>query len=303
MKQRPPRELQIPFDRVTYRDGQLLAARDLQDDAQTSKRLRQMHTKFLHQTWGIGTGFSVSAAVGSDSVHVGPGYAIDTSGREILLAQDVAIAVPVTPAADDLMLVVVYQPDTAYRKLPDIGVLCAGSDLDPRGERPLFVWRTPANFENASDIPLAKVRAQKGGLVQTPDISVRRYAARMIRPHVATGTMEFAPSESVLTGVKVDTSDSGFAATPEYFVRLDAVGGGVLEFVAQFIANSAYVSMASSKDFTYVIPGLASLINPFAPSPIRLVITWVGVEPVTGCAPTANPFRIFPAAGFTATFK
>jgi len=59
MKPRPPAELQTPFDRVTYREGQLLASRDLHDDFDTAERLRRMHTRFLHYTWGIALGFSV----------------------------------------------------------------------------------------------------------------------------------------------------------------------------------------------------------------------------------------------------
>ena len=89
MNQRPPRDLQIPFDRVTYRDGQLLASRDLQDDVRADQRLRSLHTRYLHDTWGIALGFTVTASVGSSSVHVGPGYAIDASAQELLLAEDI----------------------------------------------------------------------------------------------------------------------------------------------------------------------------------------------------------------------
>ena len=64
--------------RVTYREGQRLTARDLLDDRARRMRLRQLHVRNLHETWGIATGFDVQAA-GPAAVAIGPGYALDTS--------------------------------------------------------------------------------------------------------------------------------------------------------------------------------------------------------------------------------
>jgi hypothetical protein len=300
MKQRPPRELQIPFDRVTYREGQLLASLDLTDDFGASQRLRRMHTRFLHNTWGIGLGFSVEGQPGDDSVHIGPGFAIDSSAREILLSADLSVPVPATDSATDLLLVIGYQPDSAYRDLPDIARLCAGTTLDPRDERPLFNWRTPDTFQPGPDVPLAHLRVQSGGLVLAPDLSVRRYAARVTRPHMATGSVETFGRNLIDPGLIVDTSDAGFAAAPEYFVRLDAKAGSdpkgaVLELIAQFVANSAFVESATPKSFKYFAPDLGRL--GVAGIELQFVVTWLGVEPVTGCEPVSNPFRIFNFAG------
>jgi hypothetical protein len=295
MKNRPPRELQIAFDRVTYREGQLLTSRDLTDDFGAAQRLRRMHTRFLHDTWGIGLGFIVDAQAGYDAVHVGPGYAIDSSAREILLSEDLSIPVPVTDTATDLLLVVGYQPDTAYRNLPDIARLCAGTTLDPRDERPLFNWRTPDTYQPGLDVPLAHLRVQNGGLVSAPDLSVRRYAARLVRPHMATGTAE-TTGRNLIDGVTVDTSDAGFATTPQYFARLDALGdSGLLELIAQFVANSAFIQSAGPKGFIYFAPDLTRLGG--IGLQLKFVITWLGVEPDTGCEPTPNFFRIFTFAG------
>jgi hypothetical protein len=296
MKQRPPEELQTPFDRVTYREGQLLASRDQQDDLHANDRLRRMHTRFLHDTWGIGLGFTVNAETGDDSVHVGPGYAIDISAREILLASDIALPVPATATATDLMLVIGYQPDSAYRDLPDIARLCAGSTLDPRDEKPLFNWRTPDTLNPGTDVPLASVHVQNGALTLPPDLSVRRYASRMIRPHIGFGTLDYVSTgRSPLDVIPVDTSDAGFMNTPEYFVRIDAPGA--LDIFVQFLANSAYMEAATPKGFLYVVTGLSPAAT-FAPIQIPIVITWIGVEPVEGCEPVANPILVFTAAGF-----
>jgi hypothetical protein len=297
MKKRPPVELQIPFDRITYREGQLLASRDLQDDFGANQRLRRMHTRFLHDTWGIALGFTVDAEAGSDSVYIGPGYAIDQSAAEILLGQNLALPVPQTTVATDFMLVIGYQPESAYRELPPVSQLCAGATLDPRREQPLFNWRTPDTLNLGADVPLARIRVQNGGLVMPPDLSVRRYAARMSRPHIVTGAAEFTLDRSQLAGIQVDTSDAGFAETPQYFARLDAAGSGAIEAFAQFLANSAYIESATPKNFKYVVPGLAGLLFNIAVVKFQFVITWVGVEEVAGCEPVADLSKLFSLAG------
>lgn len=298
MKQRPPVELQTPFDRITYREGQMLAARDLQDDFVTNQRLRRMHTRFLHNTWGIALGFTVNAEAGSDSVYIGPGYAIDQSAAEVLLAQNVALPVPKTDIPAVFMLVAGVKPDDLYREIPDTSMLCAGAELNPRREQPLFNWRTPDTLTVGLDIPLAAVRVQNGALLAAPDLSVRRYAARMSRPHIATGVAEFSLDRSLVAGIQVDTSDAGFAGATQYFARLDAVGGGALEAFLQFLANSAYIESATPKNFKYVVPGLAALFFNREVVKFSFTITWIGVEEVGGCEPLTDLTKIFTLAGF-----
>jgi hypothetical protein len=296
MKQRPPAELQVPFDRVTYREGQLLASRDLHDDFETAQRLRRMHTRFLHNTWGIALGFAIYGSVSDDFVHIGPGYALDSFDREILLSQDLVLPVPQTTAATDLMLVVSYQPDSVYRNLPDIAVLCAGTMLDPRAERPVFAWRAPAELNPGPDVPLAHLRVNKGALVLAPDWSVRRYARRQVRPHIATGTVD-SIGRVIADGLTVNTSDSGFARTPQYFARLDFAFGGGFDVAAQFGANSAFIESANAKQFVYKAPELIKFFPAALSLPFR--VTWVGVEPATGCEPVSNTVVFFTAAGLT----
>jgi len=294
MKARPPAELQIPFDRVTYREGQLLASRDLHDDFKTEQRLRRMHTRFLHNTWGIALGFTVYGQVSDDSVHVGPGYAIDISAREILLSEDLVLPLPQTENATDFILVVGYTPDGVYRNLPDIAALCAGTDMDPRTERPVFAWRAPDTLNLGLDVPLAHIRVDNGALVLLPDLSVRRNARRQVRPHIATGTVDTI-GRVIADGLTVITSDAGFAHNPEYFVRLGSSAGGLVEIAAQFAANSAFVLSAGPKQFVYRVPELLK----FAPATLSLpfVVTWIGVETATGCEPVPNLFRYFTYAG------
>lgn len=298
MKARPAAELQIPFDRVTYREGQLLASRDLHDDFDTAQRLRRMHVRFLHNTWGIALGFTVYGQVSDDFVHVGPGYAIDISAREILLSQDTVLPVPQTTGATDLILVVSYTPDSVFRNLPDIAAFCAGTDIDPRAERPVFAWRTPDTLNPGPDVPLAHVRLNNGALVLVPDLSVRRYARRQVRPHIATGTVD-AIGRMLADGLTVDTSDAGFAQSAEYFAKLDFSRNALIDIAAQFAGNSAFIQSAGPKQFVYRVPELLK----FAPAALSLTftVTWIGVEPATGCEPISNPFVLYTVAGVQAT--
>jgi hypothetical protein len=138
---------------------------------------------------------------------------------------------------------------------------------------------------------------QNGALIMPPDLSVRRYAARMSRPHIAKGAVDFTLDASLVAGIQVDTSDAGFAGTPQYFTRFDAVGGGALEVVAQFLANSAYIESATPKSFKYVVPGLAAFVTRGVVVKFQFVITWIGIEEVAGCEPLADLSRLFSIAG------
>jgi hypothetical protein len=294
MKPRPPAELQLPFDRVTYREGQLLASRDLHDDFDTAQRLRRMHTLFLHDTWGIALGFSVYGQISDEAVHVGPGYALDSSDREILLSEDLLLPIPLTSAATDLLLVISYLPDSEYKNLPDFAVLCAGTILDPHAERPVFAWRTPDTLNLGVDVPLAHLRIEKGVLILLPDLTVRRYARRQVRPHIATGVVA-AIGRQIADGLTVNTSDAGFANVPEYFARLDFIGNAALDVIAQVGANSAFIESPTAKQFVYAAPELIRFLPGFLDLPF--VIIWVGVEPATGCEPVSNPFLYYTYAG------
>src|SRR5215212_10120473 len=86
------------LNRVAFFDGQRLAADDLNGAATVQRELRWLHNRSLHG-WGIGLGFAVSGAKGDRQVTIGPGYAVDCRGREIILTETIKKAVPAR--ADD----------------------------------------------------------------------------------------------------------------------------------------------------------------------------------------------------------
>ena len=297
MTNRTPLDLQVPFDRITYREGQLLASRDLQDDVRADQRLRALHTRYLHGTWGIALGFTVTGFAGSTSIRVGPGYAVDIMAREIVLAETLDLPAPNTEAAVNLVLVVGYQDDRAYRGRPDVAQVCGRGGLDPRNERPVFAWRTLEDLDLGADVPLARIAVQGGAMTAPPDPSVRRNASRIVRPYIAFDSVKVRPQSAggFISDCQVDTSDAGFSRTPQYFARLNPADARTSELLVAFVNTLSYIDRPTATNFFYNVPLVASVFERG-----DLTLTWVGVEPITGCEPAASQF-IFWLGGFIRT--
>src|SRR5688572_33219022 len=71
-----------PPERVHFFDGQLLGRDDFRAEQDYHRRMRYLHNRLLHG-WGVVEGFAVDADDGG--VPVGPGVAIDSLGRELVL--------------------------------------------------------------------------------------------------------------------------------------------------------------------------------------------------------------------------
>ena len=74
-----------PVKRMHYFDYQFLRARDFIDEQNYFLAMRRQHNRTLH-SWGVTTGLEVSANSGANTVTISPGLAIDSQGREIVLA-------------------------------------------------------------------------------------------------------------------------------------------------------------------------------------------------------------------------
>lgn len=306
-------DLAIPLDRVTWRDGQLLASRDLTDDVRRDARLRGLHTRFLHDTWGIALGFEVKTANGQTSIVVGPGCAVDILGRDILLAEGVDIPVPALQGPAQAVLVASYLDDAAFRPASDLASLCFGGGLDPRRERPSFAWRAPDDIRPGPEIPLVAVQIHQGAVFGNPELRVRRYARRLLRPHIGFGLTE--PGRTLWTGddraaliTKVDTSEAGFTRTPYYFalLRLDARAPATGSLVS-FQSPVGFVRETGRNGFTYGVLRGAELpmmsnqaLDAYLPQ--RAGIVWLGIEPVAGCEPKLDFRRIFLLSGILRSF-
>jgi hypothetical protein len=225
----PPPGLEIPFDRITWRDGQLLTSRDMRDEKHNDDRLRYLHVRYLHDTWGIVSGLDVTA-LDRQTVSVAPGFALDRTGREILLWQTVTLTVPILPASF-LVLVARFAPDDTYRRRRELGSLCVNGVIAGASEHPEFLWRTVDEIRLGPDVPLAGAWVDAGSLQSPLYPDVRRFARGEAQPRYFAGatqanqtgwTLKEDPNAADVTWLQadVDTSEAGFVFPPYYFAQV-----------------------------------------------------------------------------------
>jgi hypothetical protein len=320
-----PDDLEIPFDRITYRDGQLLTALDLGDEHRREARLRRLHSRYLHETWGIALGFEVQKE-GTGAVVVGPGYAVDGMGRDLLLAEGMHLPVPNVPGQqtpETFVLTMSYQEDAALHHCPALAHLCLGNGLDPCIERPRFSWHKQDEVRFGPHVPLVQVAVLQGVIQGGLDFRVRRNARPLVRPHIGWGATE--PGRTGWRGWQVQvrmplgietvvsTAEAGFTSTPHYFALLhgsialdtpmDESLSLLLHINAQpsqqesvrFLDNLSFITDTAQDKFTYRLIGL----SPQMAEQRQMYISWFGVEPVTGCEPIVDLTRLFDLAGYS----
>lgn len=227
----PPPGLELPFDRVTWRDGQPLTSRDMRDEKHNDDRFRYLHVRYLHRTWGIVSGFDVTA-LNQQTVSVAPGFSLDSDGREILLPETVTLTFPILPASF-LVLVARFAADEAYRQRRELGSLCLNGVIAPTSEHPEFLWRTVDQVRIGPEVPLAGAWADTGKLQGPLNPDVRRFARGEAQPRCFAGetqagqtgwTLKTDPNATNATWLQaeVDTSEAGFVFPPYYFARVSS---------------------------------------------------------------------------------
>jgi hypothetical protein len=189
----------------------------------------------------------------------------------------------------------------------DDGLCFSCGDASPR-EVPVLCWRRPDEVRLGLEVPL--VRWLDLGKFAVLDTPVRRYARSEARAHVGGGT---TPPEQIwepwrepnangdgtfTAGVqtKVDTRSGGFASTPVYeatFTLKDATDVVLIEIVQTLVRGTrllSHVFNPTPDDFILRIPsGDEVRTNRSGISPIA--VSWIGVEPASGCPPTGDEFR------------
>jgi hypothetical protein len=84
-----------PLKRVRYFAGQLLTAADFEAEQRYFLERHRRHNRLLHG-WGVVSGLEVSSDGNrGGSVRVGPGFALDCVGDEIVLCEPRVQALPV----------------------------------------------------------------------------------------------------------------------------------------------------------------------------------------------------------------
>jgi hypothetical protein len=308
-----------PTLRIRHAQGERLLARDLQDEHDGQSRLRELHVTALHDTWGIALGFEVQPT-GNGSVLVGPGLAYDISGRQILLPAPPrpiagpAIFAPSSAPGSHFDLVISYDPFLGQRALDLLPVPCSGLGVAGH-EQPCFAWRPAGSARLGLELPLVRVQVTEGGMGPL-DTSVRRYTQPLARPHIVAGITPPEQQwnlwfEDRTTGLdstqvnvgfemRVDTRAAGFVGVPFYFASLvpitsgtvSAALGGPPTIVGNQLTTLTSLANVEAGGFSFHVAFARQRQDDVAPAAIREVTTtipwqvaWMGVEPVTGCAP------------------
>lgn len=306
--------LELSFERVTYRDGQLLTSLDLNGDVERDALLRWLHTQYLHKTWGIATGFNAQRVDEGKAVQVGPGFAIDIEGRDLVLTQGVTVPAPTRSASTHYVLTMRYQGRSEYRIRAKEQPTCLKSGTNPRLEEPVFAWEEADRAEFGLWVPLVSAQIVNGRIQSPLGMRVRRHVQPLVRPHIGSGRTEAGRTgwqmwlgTQQLTGVEVtvDTSAAGFVATPAYFPMLYADLGHMVGLPTVDSASSYkttlspsmfnFVTAASATSFTYRVIGIEVELTPELAEQREWYLSWVGLEPVRGCEPAIGDYRPYSA--------
>jgi len=247
----PPRDLTMP-ERITWRDGQTLTSRDMRDDQRYSDRLRQLHIRYLHKTWGVVEGLNVIASSTAEVV-ITRGYALDGDGRELLLPTPARLATPANVTPSTTMYVVISADATTppCSAPPDLSMLCPGVTNPIPLQAGKLSWRTVTEVRPGLDVLLARALITSGSLASPVDTGVRRPARSLVQPRMwsdtsqpgSTGWTDFMSKPYRNMSATVDTSAAGFTTTPAYFPRL----AGTSQLTA------CYVLSAGPSSFTFVV--------------------------------------------------
>jgi len=303
------------LDCVEFFDLQRLLAADLQALRDRSDALHTLHNRTFHG-WGVGAGFEVSGAAGDKQVKVGPGYAVDAFGNDIISDGEIVLTVPqsaglssggkLTPQS--YFLVVQHAGDAELRSVQRGSAKCSPCSTPGTVrllEAPIIAWRdqTP---KFGVEIILAEVSILNCKLNTDVSTAARRDARAPRQPYIAAGgtpvgntAWKYFPDGVPLTDVAgvqtvVDTSAATFALTPRYFARLDGPrmwsGGSTPEYLDGFV----HIADASANRFTFqvymprgfiagtILLNPTSLFTPDLPqkltAPMNWSVVWMGLE-------------------------
>jgi hypothetical protein len=298
----------MALERTTFFDGERLEAADLLDAQAYERQLRWLHNRSLH-AWGVARGLVVTGVRDERTVTVGAGYALDCSGRDLVVPEPVTLQVP--PVASDgaggaarFLLTVSYQEDAALEPSTRTGV-CDTSGAVRYPERALVRFQSPTDLHldtrmrPGTDVVLAAVAVKGCALADAPSLAERQEAV-VARPYIGAGRTpdggtewRLWPDGSTPLGVatKVDTSVAAFSGVPRY--QASVVGthvfttsGGGQAVIHGFTA----IDLAGPESFEarVLLPKIAGGVNPSEVyteaftdrlrDELAWSVSWIGVE-------------------------
>jgi len=236
-------------ERIKFFNGQRLLASDLQGLEEFNREMRWLHNESLHQP-GVGNGYAVTGEKGDREVTIGPGYAIDSQGREIVLTQPETQPVP--PVAGNngqsvfYDLVVSYPADSDLVEAETRQGVCSPAGAIRLQEAPVFCWvelegddlvpkkpQLKLDIQNGLKVRLARVEIFNCQLNSRVSTAQRQSARPAQTPYIGAGSKDVDVDLVVVTGPAgslstdaftitetVDTSSAEFLSTPEYTANI-----------------------------------------------------------------------------------
>ena len=270
-------------ERVLFSKGQRLTAGDLTAAQDVNRKMLWLHNRSLHQ-WGIGAGMAVAGEKGSREVTIGPGFALDADGREIVLREGVTEPVPPLAGPTIRDLTIAYPADDEIETTETREGICLPGGAVRLSEVPRIRWLETAEVRTGFDIVLARATIRNCQLDTPLSLTPRRNARPPQQPRIycgktAEGGTDWKPwieqilvdsqggaapggeavpqQQPVMLGfeTEVDTSVAHFRTTPSYYAR---VAGRRLVTMNVDIPGSL---LENSRTISFLVEGFPQVIN------------------------------------------
>lgn len=305
-----PRTVQprgVPAGRVRFAEGERLDAEDVMADAAAEARLRQLHTRAVHGTWGIALGFYAASSDDGSALLVGPGFAYDATQREIVLDHPLIFdAPPLPPAAAgaaawfDLVMRCDEPPERAQcDERSTIARVGAGAPVWRWSFAGKAITTLPDERPLAADVrlgieqPVARVLVSAAGTMGSVDASLRRgarsFSARMASGAIDKGTpltaVAMTEEEWVHT---IDLSAAHFTAPPQVFVSMvghpiagiNPYSGWLPKILGPFISVTGVTASSCQVRVTFARTSAAAFTWPVVyVRYLPAALVWTAVEP------------------------
>ena len=300
------------LERQRFFDGQRLLAADLDEVVADHRWRRELHNRSLHQP-GIGNGFAISGEPGTREVTIGPGYALDAYGREIISTRIRVEPVPPVsgdptggPARYDLTVHYPSQADLEETETRE-GV-CTERGVVRLAEEPVFCWvrleedgsgelhpadpRIAAEIETALKIRLARIEVEQCRL-KSLSVAQRRNARPSTQPYLACGSaqpdwrVEHIPAPNVLFSL----GNNVFSIADLGTVSLAAAGTDQPFFLVADV-DTGEASFRATPCYSAALRGPRHITVPFTDPDGRDPVEIAADGLVTIEEPTPDGFRV-----------
>jgi hypothetical protein len=292
------------LERIAFFNGQRLTAEDLMAVQDANRQFRELHYRSMHG-WGIAAGFPVVGNKGDTAIQIGPGFAIDCQGHEIVLGTTIVKPVPAISSAPDgspvqYCLVVSYVDNSGQTVLENRSGVCMPSGTVRLTETPKFDWVPQTDVNVTTQVILAQISVLNCQLNLAANLAVRRYARVSSQPYIGAGETAvpsfFHPiwqlwqpgssKDSLGVYCDVDTSSANFHTTPSYIAHIagsrtwtlaSGIPGLLLPFVSIVNASPTGFTVQAGLQSSLAVSDSTQWVY-LANNVLFWQVVWMGIE-------------------------